>query len=61
MVLVDGTYTKTEYPIHDCTDEDWALFHPNEIETTNYINTRAAAYDSDPSDVLATFKCIELD
>ena len=52
--------TLIEYTLNDCTEEDWALFYPNEIETANTISATAEYFNLDQSDVLASFKCVEL-
>ena len=35
-----GKNTFIDYQLHDCTDEDWELFYPPEIETVKFFKAR---------------------
>ena len=56
----DGKEVRVDQPVHDCTEEDWAQFHPPDIDTKTYIKQRALEYGAEEKDVRATFKCLDI-
>ena len=57
---LNGNTITIDQPLHDCTEEDWALFYPPDTDTQIYIKERALRFGAEEKDVKASFKCLDV-